>query len=180
MFERNRIDTRAEAMAQTGVAVEITTDDGARLNGTLLIGQGKGLVEALNGTGGFVEFEPFGGERGFLAKTALRHVRLIQAPRPANLPARARGLDDLDPHGVLGVPADAAFETVKAAWHRLAKEYHPDRTAGVELPKEVRDYIGQMAKRINAAFAALEANEMQARRLAAGRSTPIYTSQPRV
>ena len=175
MFERNRIDTAS----QSGVAVEIVVDDGTRQTGRLLIPAGRTLIDALNGTGSFIEFEPYGGERGFIAKTALRHVRLVATPKPESLPARARMQDDLEPHAVLGVPAGAPFEDVKAAWHRLARDYHPDRYAGVDLPREVRDYIGQMARRINTAYAALETNELTARKSAALRSTPIYSSTAR-
>lgn len=35
-----------------------------------------------------------------------------------------------DPHNVLGVAADASAATIKAAWRRLARENHPDLTAG--------------------------------------------------
>ncbi len=44
------------------------------------------------------------------------------------------------------------------------------------LPPEVADYLDAMARRINAAYAALETTMQAPRRVAAQRSQPIYTS----
>ncbi len=52
--------------------------------------------------------------------------------------------------------AGASRDEVRQAYLRLAKAYHPDRYASVELPEEVRDYLSAMARRVNAAHAALE------------------------
>jgi molecular chaperone DnaJ len=37
-----------------------------------------------------------------------------------------------DPYEVLGLPADATLNEVKAAYHKLAMQYHPDRNPGDE------------------------------------------------
>jgi DnaJ domain len=53
----------------------------------------------------------------------------------------------------------AARDEIREAYVALAKAYHPDRYANVVLPPEVADYMAAMARRINAAHAALEAPE---------------------
>ena len=58
---------------------------------------------------------------------------------------------------------------------RLAKAYHPDRYATAELPAEVRDYLAAMARRINAAHAALEVPLKKQ----AVRQEPVFTSPGR-
>jgi curved DNA-binding protein CbpA len=88
-------------------------------------------------------------------------------------------LNDFDPFAILGVTADSSHDEVKSAWHRLSKTYHPDRYAAAELPAEVLDYLSAMARRINSAYAALEAPVAAERRAASLRATPIYTSRPR-
>lgn len=176
MFERNKVDN----VDQSAVPVEIETDTGEVMTGRLLVPIGRALFETLNSQGGFLEFEPYGGEKAYVAKSMLRHVRLISVTRAPSLSARARDLDGFDPHTILGVPATAAFDDIKTAWHRLSKRYHPDRYANVELPDEVRDYLAVMARRVNAAFAALEKAHASQKRVAEGRSAPIYANAPRV
>lgn len=175
MFERNKIDN----VEANGVAVEITTDTGETLTGRLLIAVGRNFADVLNSPGGFVEFEPWGGERVLFAKASLRTVRLAHVPRPDSLKGRLAAFDGFDPHAILGVPSTATLEEIKAAWHRLSMTYHPDRYAMAELPAEVIDYLSAMARRINAAYAALEAPLRATRKATAMRAEPIYTSRPR-
>jgi curved DNA-binding protein CbpA len=76
-----------------------------------------------------------------------------------------------DPHGVLGLKPGATHEEAREAYVRLAKTYHPDRYAAIELPREVRDYLAVMARRVNAAHQALEA----AQRRQFAKEEPLYT-----
>jgi hypothetical protein len=55
----------------------------------------------------------------------------------------------VDPHAVLGVPADASLEEATAAYRTLAKQHHPDVT---DDPRS-----DQVMARINAAFDELRA-----------------------
>ena len=68
---------------------------------------------------------------------------------------------------------------MKSAYHRLAKLYHPDRYTAAELPPEVRDYLAGMTRRVNAAYAALEAPQQIAKQIAVQQAVPIYTSPAR-
>lgn len=175
MFERNKIDS----IEQTSVPVEVTTIEGEVTKGRLLIALGRNVFEVLNGPASFLEFEPYGGERSFIAKSTLRNVKLVNVPRVPSLSARLADGSSFDPHSVLGVPSTASFDEVKTAWHRLSKVYHPDRYQAADLPQEVRDYLAAMARRINAAYSLLEAGHQTTRRSLAARATPIYTSAPR-
>ncbi len=172
MFERNRIDNVEHA----AVPVELATSDGEVSKGRILVPLGRNMFELLNGPAAFLEFEPYGGERSFVAKSAIRNVKLINVPRAPSLDARLRERDGFDPYDILGVPARASPEEVKAAWHRLSKIYHPDRYATAELPEEARDYLAAMVRRVNAAYAALENAIKPTRPTLAGRTTPIYES----
>ena len=175
MFERNKVDNIEHA----GVPVELTTTDGEILKGRLLIAQGRNVFEVLNGAGAFLEFAPHAGDRSFVSKSAIANVKLINVPKATNLNQRLHDIEGFDPYGILGVPSHASFDDVKAAWHRLAKIYHPDRYSSAELPNEVREYLASMARRVNAAYAALEAPQLAVKRAGVARSAPIYTSQPR-
>ena len=172
MFERTRVDNVPEPNA---VPVEVVLADGTLIKGKLLVSAGKTLADALNGTAAFIEFEPYGGERSFLAKGQLASVQLVGVPRAANLASRTRDQDSFNPHAILGIGCNAGWEEVRQAYHKLAKSYHPDRYASAELPAEVQDYLAAMARRVNAAYAALEAPR-QTVPTAAARAAAVYTS----
>ena len=140
MFERNKIDT-AGTQQQMTVPVEVTLEDGEFIRGKFIVPASRTLFDVLNNAGAFVEFEPYGGERSIIAKSAIKAIRLVNAPTPQNLNARGREIDSFDPFAVLGIARGAPFEDAKAAYHALAKVYHPDRYSGVDLPEEVSDYL---------------------------------------
>jgi hypothetical protein len=172
VFERNKVDNVPETSA---IPVEIAYSDGSAAKGKLLVPLSRSVADVLNGPGGFVEFEPYGGEKALIAKAQVASVKIVGVPKVPNLKARLADADGFDPHRILGVPAGAGKEEVRAAYIMLAKAYHPDRYATAELPEEVRDYLAAMARRINAAHAALDVPE----RKRAMRAEPIFTSPGR-
>ncbi|RTL72555.1 MAG: J domain-containing protein [Hyphomicrobiales bacterium] len=153
MFER----LTAESVNPLAIPVEIRMTDGGIAKGKVVAsGVNRSLADVLNGPGNFVEFEPYGGEPAFLAKTRIAEVRPLGVPKGINLKARLAASEPLNPHAVLGVPANAGYEQIRKAYVALAKAYHPDRYATAELPPEVLEYLFTMVRRINAAHAALE------------------------
>ena len=173
MFDRSKSDN---AVDQPAIAVEATFDDGRSVKGKLLVPVQKGIVDVLNNAHPFVEFEPYGGERQFVLKTSLKVVKPISTARVVSLQSRLRDADTFDPHAVLGITSNATWDEIKAAYHARAKIYHPDRYSTAELPNEVRDYLASMARRVNAAFAALEVPYREKKAASANRATAIYTS----
>jgi len=177
MFERSRVENGA-GEATAGVSVALSMTDGAELKGRVAVSQGRSLADVLNGPAPFIEFEEFDGPRRHLAKHAISGVRLISPGRGQSL-ARMRDVDGFDPHGTLGLPLGAPYEDVRAAYLRKAKDYHPDRYANATLPDEVMAYLQGMARRINAAFAALEASPQDNRQRPVAQITPIYSTPAR-
>lgn len=151
MFNRGR-GSEAEGPA----AVEITLEDGRALHGKLLLPPGRNLVDVLNGASVFVEFEADGGERMYIAKSALHCVKPMNLPPVPDLWAGPTDGSSFDPYAVLGLERGASQEQAREAYVGLAKIYHPDRYAAVELPKEVGAYLAVMARRINAAYQAVD------------------------
>jgi hypothetical protein len=56
------------------IPVEITLTSGRQLTGKFVLPSGRTLAEALNGPSIFIEFEPEGHQRSFIAKAALERV----------------------------------------------------------------------------------------------------------
>lgn len=177
MFERGRIDNRVAE--PTSVPVELELLDGSEAKGKLVVPSGQAPLDAINSTGGFVEFVPYAGEPRLLAKSTIAAIRLVGVPRPRDLRPRNGIGDEFEPYAVLGVAQGAAWEEVRAAYVQLTKTYHPDRYSSATLPAEVCDYLETMARRVNAAYAALETTERSARRVRADLRPAVFTSRPR-
>ena len=175
VFERNKIDSVEQGL----LSVELTLADGRVLAGRVALPVARGLADFLNGGAAFLEFTPFEGERTFIAKSTLAAVRPLDVARPTGLVQRTRDMDEFDPRGVLGVSPETPFEEVRQAFLKQAKVYHPDRYSNVELPVEVAAYLAAMARRINAAYAALEQPHVARKQAAALRQEPVYTSATR-
>ena len=175
MFERNRADTQEPV----SVAVKVVFDDGNEMAGKLLIPASRSVFDVLQGPSLFLEFEPFEGERRYVAKSSMKTVTLLAGTRPKNLAQKARDMDGFDPHALLGVKPDAAWDDVRTAYLGLAKTYHPDRFASAELPTEVAGYMSAMSRRVNAAYAALELARQVQRAPAARMQDAVYVSGAR-
>lgn len=152
MFERIRPDSSDHV----AIPVEIHLADGSVAKGKVMAPIGRSLADILNGTGGFVAFEPYGGEQTFIAKSRLAEVRPLGVPKGVNLKAKLAASEPLNPYAMLGVAPGAGRDEVRKAYFALAKAYHPDRYASAELPPEVLEYLFTMARRVNAAYAALD------------------------
>jgi hypothetical protein len=174
MFERSK----SEPVDTSGISVVLTLTDGTELKGRLAVPTGRSMAEVLNGTTPFLEFEEYAGARMHLAKHAIGYIRHASPPRGQGL-ARMRDADGFDPYAVLGLPLGARFEDVRAAYLGKAKSYHPDRYANAELPEEVKRYLEDMARRVNAAFSALEEPHQQKRQNAVQQLAPVYSSPSR-
>jgi hypothetical protein len=139
------------------VAVEISLTDGSVVKGKLWAAANKSLADTLNGSSAFLEFTPYGDERAqFLSRSHVLSLSAIDIPKSAPLYERRGSGDADDPHHILGVAPGSTWQDVREAYVRLAKAYHPDRFAGVTLPEEVTQYLGNRARTINAAYAVLE------------------------
>ncbi len=172
MFDRSRTDN----VERSVVAVRVVLADDRDLSGKIHVGGGRNLFDMLNGPAQFIDFETLEGERSYLAKGALRSIQIMAAPKAVALPQVPQCNDALDPYAVLGLPAGTEWETVRERYLTLAKAYHPDRFANVELPQEVADYMSATTRRVNAAFAMLDASRIAAQRRVEARQQPVYSS----
>jgi hypothetical protein len=175
MFERNRVDNTLQQMT---VPAHITLNDGSIHKGKFIFSAARSIYDVLNGETKFLEFETFAGERSLIAKANLASISIVTVPTTGGL--RAKLADgDFDPHVVLGVTRDSSWDDVRSAYLKLSKIYHPDLYSNVALPAEVKDYLAAMARRINAAYKALEEPQQAAKRAVIEKAKPVFTSPQR-
>src|SRR3984893_9727573 len=127
MFERNKDGPLYVAIALT---------DGQELKGKLIAPPGRPLSEVLNGATTFVEFEPFGEPKIFIAKSTLGSVGEINLAQSPSLAPRLREEAFADPFAVFGLTIDAEKDAAHRAYIEIAKLYHPDRFEKAGLPPE--------------------------------------------
>ena len=184
MFERYN---QAQAPSRA-IAVQIILNDGESLKGRLLSRNGSNLVELMNGERAFVEFETYDGNMIILGKASVQQVLPLEVPSARELEQAQRQIERFDPFAILGISRDADSETVREAYRDMVKLYHPDRYAGMELPREVLNYMASVSKRINAAFATVsqlvqerEHRAAQAKKPAApeASSRPVFKMTPK-
>jgi hypothetical protein len=137
------------------IAVALTLASGDTMHGTLMIPISRTLADELNRGEPFIEFEPYSGQKTYIARVAIASVKELNFPRSDQLTRKLGQLDQFDPHAILGVRRDADALQIRSAYLALAKVYHPDRFAKLELPKEVADYLSAVATRINLAYSEL-------------------------
>ena len=157
--------------AEGPVCVEIVLEGGQELQGRLVMPPGRTLPEVLNSASSFIEFQPMSGEHIFIAKSALHSVKPMEVPEVPDLWAGPTEGGSFDPFAVLGVKPGSTREEARDAYLGLAKTYHPDRYAAADLPREVREYLAIMARRVNAAYEALG----NAQKRQAAKQEPVFT-----
>jgi DnaJ-domain-containing protein 1 len=135
------------------IPIRIDMMDGTRLDISLISPRALlKMHEILNREEPFIDVETLDGERFVIAKTAIKSVKPRNIPVVKDLSQRTDDKNGFDPHRVLGVSKDHPQDAIHMAYLALVREYHPDRFASIQLPKEVGEYISAMSRRINMAY----------------------------
>lgn len=137
------------------ITVLISLTDRTTMTGNIQRPRTRTLVEYMNNSTLFMEVERKDGSHVTLAKASIRTIEPYEAPRANQLSQEMQKFESFEPHEVLGVPKGAPRETIREAYLKLQRMYHPDRYTGTELPGEVADYINAIARRVNIAYSIL-------------------------
>ena len=121
-----------------------------------MLAPGKGVHKLLEADEAFIYLDVFDGDGRFIAKADIRGLKVLTSIKSQTVTLPIPDARNFEPYRILGLEKSASFDDIRDAYHRLSKLYHPDRYAGVELPREVKAYLEAMAKNVNAAFHALK------------------------
>ena len=143
------------ANATKNIPLILRLSDGRRLVGNLVIGMSSDLPRTLNGEGRFVNFEENDGKKSLVHKDAIVRAIPTDVPKVKKLDAGADSNNEFNPFRVLKISPQSDGEQIRAAYHKMAKIYHPDRFINVDLPVEMTKYAENMSRLVNAAFQVL-------------------------
>ena len=154
MFERNRVDQRSQ-FNTVDRPVQITLNDGTEIRARMVMRETRRLADEINEGGGFIELYPYGGDPVMLAKSSVRSIQETNVPVADQLANRQSMQAKFDPYEMLGLPRGADGPAVRAAYHKLAKIYHPDRFSAMDVPDEILEYVCAVSRRLNVAYSEL-------------------------
>lgn len=140
---------------RSAIPVTITMSTGLTMRGNIFVPKTRSFQDELNRGETFLEFEPIDGQRMYLARSVIAVVKEYNVPKSDQLSKRMGQIEQFDAHEVLGLQKGADAAAVRSAFVTLAKMYHPDRFARLEMPPEVAEYLGAVATRVNLAYAEL-------------------------
>lgn len=143
--------------ATKNVSAIVKLADGTAVSGSIIVAMTSDLPRTLNGEGNFLEFEDLDGKRSFIAKNAITQTIPNDIPKVKKLDAGRDSDEEFNPYRVLKIAPGSDADTVRNAYHELAKKYHPDRFSNAELPPEMAKYADNMCRLLNAAFQMLSA-----------------------
>jgi DnaJ-domain-containing protein 1 len=157
MFERGL----SNMSDRTKVAAALTLTSGECLTVQISVSGGARILDMLNRPEAFIEAEGVDGTSRILLKQTIASLTPISVPKADEL-SRSQKTAVFDPLAILGLSPGANAEQIRAAFLQRVKAYHPDKFAGLGLPREVEDYAASMLQRINAAYQALAPRTMEA------------------
>jgi DnaJ-domain-containing protein 1 len=135
--------------------VLLETADGKAIEAELMVFHAESLAEVMNGRMEFLELRDAYGKSSLVAKSFIRRIFPKADDEPEGKEsaefAKLR-IHAHDPYLVLDVASGASDEDVRLAYHKLARAYHPDKLAALDLPPAIRDYGEEILKKINAAY----------------------------
>lgn len=133
------------------VDVIVRVADGTELQGKLVCGLSGSINSALNKEGAFIELHDKDNKVVFIAKLQIATVEPAKNAEQVLPKLKAAHLKSGNWTQILGVGHNATAEEAKDAYHKLAKQYHPDKFA-LDTPLEIKQYASEMLSRINVAY----------------------------
>ncbi len=140
--------------------VTLSMMDGRTLMGELIVNIGGTMERTLNNEMRFIMFRDLDQSERMIAKDGILDAQERKTAKVVDLPTEGK-MDGTDPYTVLKIARTATDSEIREAYLERAKAYHADRFANIGLPVEVQEYTNSMSRRINEAYAILNAGKTQ-------------------
>lgn len=133
-----------EKITKFKVEVAVELEDGVRLLGFLFVKHQQRLSDLLNDHRQFLPLR--------LTDGSLVHLQKAKIARVSQLRPEPDAEEAFDPYEILGVAPGTSDERLKAAYHGLCSDYHPDKLQGLGLPAEFSEIANARIIRIIDAY----------------------------
>ncbi|MDX1423347.1 MAG: DnaJ domain-containing protein [Kiloniellales bacterium] len=133
-----------EKISKLKVEVAVDLEDGARLLGFFFVKHLQRLSDLLNDHRQFLPLR--------LTDGSMVHLQKTKIVRVAQLTPEPDAEEAFDPYEVLGIAPGVSDEQLKAAYHGLCSDYHPDKLQGLGLPAEFSEIANARIIRIIDAY----------------------------
>ncbi len=145
------------------IKVSMETADGKVFDAELMIFTGETLAGVMNGASAFMEVIETDGTKSLIAKSFIQRIsqRIDEEVNDETGSGKWHHHAE-DPYVVLGVPRDAPDKAVRTAYLKLARAYHPDKLAMLELAPAMMEYGQDILKKINVAYDMIVAERRKA------------------
>jgi DnaJ domain/Family of unknown function (DUF6812) len=142
-----------DKIAKLKIEVTVGLEDGTDLLGYLFVKPLQRISDLLNDHRQFLPLQLTDGPVVHLHKSKIaKVVQLIQEPDSE---------DSFDPYGILGIAPGVSDEQLKAAYHSLCSDYHPDKLQGLGLPSEFSEIANSRIVRIIDAYRRITASRQR-------------------
>jgi len=119
--------------------------DGSSVMGNFFVSPGGRLSDILNDSREFLPVETIEGTTTVVRKAAIVRATPLQQSSDHQMNAT-------DPYKLLGVTTDVAPDELKARYHDMVRNAHPDRLFSMGLPDPFIDFANTQLARINNAY----------------------------
>ena len=111
------------------IEVRVVMNDGAEMMGFMFLSVQQRTLDVLNDGRRFIPL---------LATDGMTHLLNVGSiARVCEISQEANAAVAVDPYDVLGVPYRITDDELAKAYHDLCRQFHPDRIAQFDLPKEL-------------------------------------------
>lgn len=136
------------------ISVFLETADGDKRDVTLSVFHGESLANVLNSASQFIEVQDLSGKTILIAKSFIWQLTPDENTEKSASPVAGEKWrhHSQDPYVLLDISRDASDDEVREAYHKLARAYHPDKLANLDLPASMIAHGVDIFQKVNTAY----------------------------
>jgi len=132
-----------EKQAKVKLETVLELRDGSSILGVFFVTPQARLTDLLNDSREFVPIEMTDGTLTVVRKDAIMRATPLQQKTSG---------EAIDPYSLLNVSSGVSHDDLKAAYHKMCQDFHPDKLQSLGLPPHFLEFGSTQMARINDAY----------------------------